>query len=76
MEDAPKMSRLLEGECPIILIRIPRSRSPKPWYNMADPVVPLERHLYGHPPAELLWERKLAEVLLEEGWVRIPGWEV
>ena len=30
---------------------------PKSWSSMEDPVVPLERNLYGHPLAGLLWER-------------------
>ena len=30
----------------------------KPWSSMEDPVVPLERNLYGHPLAGLLWERQ------------------
>ena len=38
------------------------------WDNVTDQVVPLERNLYGHPSAGWLSERKLAEVLLEEGW--------
>ena len=29
-----KIVRLLEGQCPVIWIRIPRSRSPKSWDNM------------------------------------------
>ena len=28
---------------------------------MEDPVVPLERNLYGHPLAGLLWERQFEE---------------
>ena len=33
---------------------------------MEDPVVPLERNLYGHPLAGLLWERQFE---------KIPNWE-
>ena len=40
-----------------------------------DPVVPLERNLYGHPFAGLLWERQLEEALLELGWEKVPTWE-
>ena len=32
---------------------------------MEDPVVPLERNLYGHPLTGLLWERQFEKVLLE-----------
>ena len=28
------------------------------WSSIEDPVVPLERNLYGHPLAGLLWERQ------------------
>ena len=45
-----------------------RSRSPKSWDNMTDPVGTIGRNLYGHPSAGLRRERKLAEVLSEEGW--------
>ena len=42
---------------------------------MEDPVVPLERNLYGHPLAGLLWERQFEKVLLKHGWQKIPNWE-
>ena len=35
---------------------------------MEDPVVPLERNLYGHPLARLLWERHFEKILLKHGW--------
>ena len=35
---------------------------------MEDPVVPLERNLYGHPQAGLLWERQFQKILLKYGW--------
>ena len=35
---------------------------------MEDPVVPLERNLYGHPLAGLLWERHFEKILLKHGW--------
>ena len=37
---------------------------PKSWSSMEDPVVPLERNLYGHPLAGLLWERQFAKSLV------------
>ena len=36
-------------------IRLPRHKWPKSWSSMEDPVVLLERNLYGHPFAGLLW---------------------
>ena len=38
---------------------------PKSWSSMEDPVVPLERNLYGHLLAGLLWERQFEKVLLK-----------
>ena len=42
---------------------------------MEVPVVPLERNLYGHPLAGLLWERQFEEILLEYGWEKVSNWE-
>ena len=42
---------------------------------MEDPVVPLERNLYGHPLARLLWEKQFEKILLKQGWEKIPNWE-
>ena len=42
---------------------------------MEDPVVPLERNLYGHPLAGLLRERQFEKILLKHGWEKIPNWE-
>ena len=70
MEDAKvigitRIRVLPESECPTIWIRLPRSRRPKSWDGIQDPVVPLERHLSRHPLAGLLWERRFEKVLLE-----------
>ena len=48
MEDAPKLLKIPKSECPDIWIRLPRHKRPKSWSSMEDPVVPLERNLYGH----------------------------
>ena len=48
---------------------------PKSWTSMEDPVVPLERNLYGHPLAGLLWERQFEKILLKHGQEKIPNWE-
>ena len=42
---------------------------------MEDPVVLLERNLYGHPLAGLFWERQFEKVLLQHGWGKVPNWE-
>ena len=48
---------------------------PKSWSSMEDPVVPLERNLYGHPLARLLWERQYGKILLKYGWEKVSNWE-
>ena len=54
MEDAHKLLKIPKSECPDIWIRLPRHKWPKSWSSMEDPVVPLERNLYGHPLAGLM----------------------
>ena len=69
MEDAPKLLRI--PKCPNIWVRIPRHRWPKSWSNIEDPVVPLERKLFGR----IMWERKFEHFLMELKWEKIPNWE-
>ena len=47
MEDAPRLPRIPKSECPDIWIRLPRHKWPKSSSNIEDPVVHLERNLYG-----------------------------
>ena len=68
MEDAHKFLKIPKSECPDIWIRLPRHKWPKSLSSMEDPVVPLERNLYGHPLAGLLWERQFEKILLKHGW--------
>ena len=75
MEDAHKLLKIPKSECPDIWIRLPRHKWPKSWSSMENPVVPLERNLYGHPLAGLLWERQFEKILLKHGWEKIPNWE-
>ena len=42
---------------------------------MEDPVVPLERNLYGHPLSGLLWESQFERILLKHGWEKVPNSE-
>ena len=42
---------------------------------MEDQVYPLERNLYGHLLAGLLWERQFENILLKHGREKIPNWE-
>ena len=75
MEDAHKLLKIPKSECPDIWIRLPRHKWPKSWSSMEDPVVPLERNLYGHRLAGLLWERQFEKILLKHAWEKIPNWE-
>ena len=75
MEDAHKLFKIPKSECPDIGIRLPRHKWSKSWSSMEDPVVPLERNLYGHPLAGLSWERQFEKILLKHGWEKVPNWE-
>ena len=75
MEDAPKILKIPQSECPDIWIRLPRHKWPKSWSSVEDPVVPLERNLYGHPLAGLLCERQFEKILLQHGWEKVSNCE-
>ena len=68
MEDAPTSLEIPESECPEIWICLPKHKWTKSWSSVEDPVVSLDRNLYGHPLAGRLWERQFEKVLLEHGW--------
>ena len=72
LEDAPRLLKIPKSECPDVWIRLPRLKS---WGKIRDAVVRLERNLYGHPLASLLWKRQFEEALSELGWEKIPNWE-
>ena len=75
MEDAPTLLQIPKSDCSDIWIRLPKHKWPDSWSSMEDPVVSLERNLYGHPLAGLLWERQLEKVQLKDGWAKVPNWE-
>ena len=75
MEDAPKLLKVPKSECPDIWIRLPRHNWPKSWSIMEEPVVLVERNLYCHLLAGLLWERQLEKILLKHGWEKVANWE-
>ena len=75
MEDASTLLRIPKSECPDIWIRLPRHKWPKSWSSSEDPVVLLERNLYGHPLAGLLWERQFVKILLKYGWEKVSNLE-
>ena len=55
IKDDPTPLELPKSEYPDIRIRIPRYKWPKVWHIIEKPVVLLERSLYGHSLAGLLW---------------------
>ena len=54
MVDAHKLLKIPKSECPDIWIRLPRHKWPTSWSSIGDPVVAVERNLYGHPSAGLM----------------------
>ena len=52
-----------------------RHKWPKSWSSIEEPLVLLERNLYGHPLAGLLRGRKFEEALSELGWEIVPNCE-
>ena len=75
VEEAPKLLKTPKSECPDIWIRLPRHKWPKSWSSLEDPVVPLDRNLYGHPSAGLLWRRQFGKILLKHGWKKVSNCE-
>ena len=75
MVDAPKLLKIPKSECPDIWIRLPRHKWPKSWSSIEDPVVPLERNLYGHLLAGLLCEWQLEKIPLKYGWEKVSNWD-
>ena len=71
MEVAPSLVKIPKSECPDVWARPPIHKWPKSWSSMEDPVVPLERNLFGHPLAGLLWERQFEKILLKHGWEKV-----
>ena len=68
LQEAPRLLKIPKTECPDVWIPLPRHNWPKSAESIADPVVPLERNLYGHPLAGLSWERQFEEAVLELAW--------
>ena len=48
---------------------------PTSWSSMEDPVIRLERNLYGHPLAGLLLGKQVEKVPLKHGWEKVPNWK-
>ena len=54
LEDAPRLLKIPKSECSDVWIRLPRHKWPKSSSNTGDPVVLLERNLYGHPTRRIV----------------------
>ena len=74
MEDAPSLLKIPKSECPDSWIRLPKHKWPKSWSSMEDPVVLLERNLYGHPLQGLQWERQF-EKTFRTRLGKVPNWK-
>ena len=72
MSDASRLVELPETGWPTVPVRLPQIRRPNHRDNIDDPVVPLKRNLCGHPLTGLRWEKRLEEVLLQDGWEKYP----
>ena len=75
MEDAPKLLKIPKFGMSRHLDSSTATQMAKSWSSIEDPVVPLERNLYGHPLAGLLWERQFEKILLQHGWEKVSNWE-
>ena len=53
MEDAHKLLKIPKSSVQTFGFVYHDTKWPKSWSSMEDPVVPLERNLYGHPLAGL-----------------------
>ena len=76
MEDVPKVLKISQiGMSRHLDSSTTTHKWPKSWSSMEDPVFPLERNLYGHPLAGLLWERPFEKILLKCVWEKVSDWE-
>ena len=83
MEEASRLIKIPKTECPDFLDQLSTTQNgpnhgPKSWSDIEDSVVPLERNLYGHPLAGLLWERQFRGSFAG-AWMgtreQVPNWE-
>ena len=76
MENAPKLLKIPKSEMSRHLGFVYHDTNwPKSWSIMEDPVVPLERNLYGHLLAGHLWEKQFEKIPLKYGWEKGSNWE-
>ena len=75
MEDAHKLLKIPKSECPDIWIRLHRHNGLSHGPVSKTQSFSLERNLYGHPLAGLLWERQFVKILLKHGWEKVSNWK-
>ena len=76
IEDAPKLLKKSQIGVPRYLDTSNKAQIwPKSLSSMEDPVVPLERNIYGHPLAGLVWERQFEKILLKYFCEKVSNWE-
>ena len=68
LENAPRLLKIPKSECFDVWMRLPQHKWPKSLWKSKDLVIHLERNLYGHPLAGLLWEGQFENASLELGW--------
>ena len=67
MEDAPTLLKIPQSQNVQIFRYVSETQMAKIMVQYGRPVVPLERNLYCHPLARLLWETPFEKVLLGHG---------
>ena len=70
-----RFQKIPKSEGPDISMRLLKHKWPKSCSSMEDPVVLLERKLYGHPLVGPLWKRQFEKILLQHGWEKVPNGE-
>ena len=72
MEDAHKLLKIPNSECPNISIRLPRQKWPESWPSVEDPVVLFQKDRHENFLAVLLCENQF-ERLLKYGWEKVSN---
>ena len=81
MKDAHIFLKIPKSECVDNWIRPPRHKWQKSWSSMEDPIVPLERTLYGHPfgkrtvMGKAIWGKSTRQRSWVESTNIIPWWK-
>ena len=60
-------------------LRLPKSLWPSSWFKAdgsplySDPVVILEKSLYGHPESDSMWDKRMHQVMKNCGFLPLEG---